>query len=100
MGSFRLPNEPASKSAPPPAGSRAGSAAATLPRTVPTSAATIRAPSRPLRIPVHRRVNVLEQPHVLRAHLDLHAAAAHVEGAPVDGHVAGRGDQVAPPVVG
>src|SRR6266446_3605832 len=146
MGSFLLPNDPASKSAPPLGGSFAGSAAATLASAARTSAATsgraragappalprprprarpslaasrrraagARGPaevaagvpppapgrSRRLRLAMYRGVDVLEQPHVLRADLDLHAAAAHVERAPVDGHVARRGDQILRPVVG
>src|SRR5213596_450712 len=115
MGSFLLPNDPASKSAPPFGGCFAGSAAATPASAVKTSAAASgraragapglpRRPRRPpeaagargpaevapapppapsrsrrLGIAVHRGVDVLEQPHVLRAHLDFHAAAAHVE---------------------
>src|SRR3989442_9409813 len=142
MGSFLLPNDPASKSAPPFGGSFAGSAttpasavktsaaasgraragAPALPRPRPRAprrsgrppeAAGARGPaevaaapppapsrSRRLDIAMYRGVDVLEQPHVLRADLDLHAAAAHVERAPVDGHVARRGDQILRPVVG
>src|SRR5438128_6218071 len=143
MGSFLLPNDPASKSAPPFGGSFAGSAAATPGSAVKTSAAASgraragapalprprpRAPrrsgrppeaagargpadvapapppapsrSRRLDIALYRGVDVLEQPHVLRADLALGAAAAHVERAPVDGHVARRGDQILRPVVG
>src|SRR5262249_47089534 len=101
MGSFLFPNDPVSKSAPPLGGSRAGSAAATLTHTARMTTAPPPAPgrSRRLRIAMHRGVDILEQPHVLRAHLDLHAAAAHVERAPVDGHIARRGDQVVRPVV-
>src|SRR5438876_5504407 len=139
MGSFLLPNDPASKSEPPLAGSWLGSAAATRTSTARTTAVKSgraragappprppqapRAPaarrgdaatnearvsrgsgapgvpppapgrdSRRLRIAMHRGVDVAQQPHVLRAHLDFHAAAAHVERASSDGHVARRGD--------
>src|SRR3989442_6946526 len=143
MGSFFLPNDPASKSAPPCGGPFAGPAAPPPASGVKTSAAASgraraggpalprprpRAPrrserppeaagargpaevaaapppapsrSRRLGIAMYRGVDVLEQPHVLGADLDLNAAAAHVERAPVDGHVARRGDQILRPVVG
>src|SRR5438445_13388396 len=120
MGSFLLPNDPASKSAPPFGGSFAGPAAATFASAARTNAATsgraragapplpilgsratrrLRRPpanpraraepagvaaapppapgrSRRLRIAMHRGVDVAQQPHVLRADLDLHPAAA------------------------
>ena len=87
IGSFRLPNDPASKSVPPLGASFPGSAPARLASRVATTTAT-RVRSRRLGIAMHRRVDVAQQPHLLRADLHLHAATAHVEGAPVDGHVA------------
>src|SRR5205809_7439888 len=105
MGSFLLPSDPASNSAPPLAGSRAGSAAAALASAVKTTAATPpparrRDPSRRPRIAMHPGVDVRQQAHVLRAHLDLHAVPAHVECAPADDHVARRRDQLVRPTVG
>src|SRR5438552_12814306 len=105
MGSFLLPSDPASNNAPPVAGSRPGSATAALARAAKTTAAAPpaarrRDPSRRPRIAMHPGVDVRQQAHVLRAHLDLHAVPAHVECAPVDGHVARRRDQVVRPIVG
>src|SRR5689334_14378210 len=96
IGSLLLPKLPASKSAPPFAVSCAGSPAATLTDAARTIAATT---SRLRRIAVHRRVDVVEEPDVLRTDVHLHATPADVERPAVDGHDPGRGDQVVLAVV-
>src|SRR5438093_979378 len=108
MGSFLLPSDPASNSAPPVAGSRAGSATAALASAVKTTAATPpparrRDPSRRPRIAMHPGVYVRQQAHVLHLHpakildalrdLGQEVAAELLERVrPMSDHVAG--DQV------
>src|SRR5438094_877498 len=56
--------------------------------------------SRGCRIAPQGGVDVLEQAHVLRGHLDLHTASADVEGASAHRDRSRRGDQVAGAVIG
>src|SRR5690349_24422837 len=99
IGSLRLPKPPASRSpSPPPAGCAPRAGARDASRTSATRSSSGRL--RRTRILFDRRVHVLEQAHVLRTDVDLHAPPLHAECTSLHRHDAGRGDEVAGLVVG
>src|SRR6185295_4263090 len=97
-GSLRLPKSTPSNSPASFAGSGEGSPCTAVASATANTNARRRSGGR--RIFPYRRVDVVEQTHVLRADLDFHAASGELDRLPADGDQGRRGDHVALAIVG